>query len=331
MAIFGSGTLSADYAAEAEVTYNVSPTEEGSSEILYEGARDLYRIVAAAYISDIMIESSVLEGTGDMEVLTEGTIKDLKDKIVKKFKEIWAKIKEWFNRIIESVKVFFMSGETFANKYESALIEKAKTLKAESVVYEGYEYAIDADAIEGEVTSRVEKYKAVINKAIGNVDKETDTNEVVTAACENIGGGNIAEIKEDFTKKVRGGDIKVTIKNVGGKVSDMIKVCKNAKKLIKAIKDLKDKTEKSVNAAIADINKDEGANTIAKKTTLYNSIISVQQGLNSVGISLIKEQYRTYTSVLKKVFSVKVAKESVEPEVDTNDGSSLLESALNLL
>lgn len=326
MAIFGSTNLVENF---DERTYTVSPTEEGSAEIMYESTRELYKIVGAAYISDVMIESSILEGSTDISVVTEATLKEIKEKIINTFKKMIAKIKEWFKQLIESVKVFFMNGEKFAKEYGSALIKKAKDLKDDSVTYEGYEYKLQATDLKDKVVGFVEKYKKVVEGEIKNVTSATDTAEVAEKGFKAIGYETLTEAKEKFVEEVRGSVTKTTITGVGKNVSTMVDVCSKAKALINGIKELETKTEGAVKAAIADINKEEDAAVITKKTTLYNGIISVQQGFNTVATSLIKEQYRVYTSVLKAIWRYKPAKESFVG--DSNDGSSLFESAMNLI
>lgn len=328
MAIFGSTYLTGYDMGSYD---SVSPTEEGSEQILYEGSRDLYKIIAASYVSDIMIESSVLEGSADPEVLAEGTIKDMVKKIINKFKEILNKIIAWFKKVIENIMVLFMSGEKFAKKYETQLIEKAKKLKSDDVVYEGYEY-IEASKIGATASAWVDKF----NSVIGGIKAGDTAEDVIETAYKAIDSDytNVSEVKEGFVKFVHKGETsKTTVKGANNNVSEMINVCKKHKTLIDNMKELESKITKRINAYIKDLgtvndSESDAAKIISTKTSVYNSAIALNQGLNQTAISLIKEMYRTYTAVLKKIWSFKVSKESWG---GSDDGSSLLESALNQL
>lgn len=325
MAIFGS-----NYLVDTTPAYeSVSPTFEGSEQILVEGSRDIYKILGAAYISDIMIESSVLEGATNTEVLVEGALKELVDKIVKKFKEILAKIKAWFKKVFESIEIFFMSGEKFAKKYETQLVEKARKIKADDVTYEGFEY-IPAAQIATTAEAWVGKFVSVVD---GKVNKDTVATELIEKAYKAIDSKytSVAEVKTGFINEVhKGNESPDVIKGANKNVDEMISVCKKQKSLVDGLKKLEETITKRINAFIKDLGsseKEDEAKVINTKTTVYNAAINLNQGLNATAVSLVKEMYRTYTNVLKKILSFKVAKESFGDD-DVTNGSSLFESAL---
>ena len=86
MAIFTNTSYENDYVCE---NVNVEPTMEGSAQIMYEFASDIYKTISATYISDIMIESAISEGATNMEDVMEKTVSDFaksaKEKFIKLF------------------------------------------------------------------------------------------------------------------------------------------------------------------------------------------------------------------------------------------------------
>ena len=306
---------------------SVSPTTEGSEAILHEATSEIYKLIGAMYVSDIMIESSVLEGATDCDILVEGTFKDFVNKIIKKLKALRDKIVAWFKKVIQNITIFFMSGEKFVKTYETKILEKVKKIDPESVTWEGYDYAKYGTQILDTITDNINKYESKIK--YDSITAETKTDELIEKSYKeafNVDG--VTEVKELVEKEVRGGDSKETLKINASKVSDMITVCKKQKSIIDKIKEREEKTTKRINAFIADIPKETDAAIVTNKTKVANSIITLQQGLNATGVALVKEQYKVFTSVLKAVMTKGIVKESYG---DDDTGSSLFESALNTL
>jgi len=227
MAIFTSNKVLTENVNLPEVG-EIMPTMEASDQILYEFAEDMYKINAALYVSDVIIEQSVMEGAENPEALLENVVGDFFKKIVEAFKKLWAKIKAWFKEVIKTLEVQFMSGEKFIKKYKKELEDK----KATGFNYKGYKY--DVAKMEKSIDDVAKKASGYTNTDLGNLDKITKEDlekrlgDVAQLSgsefVEKVFGKAITDIKADITRDLRGNiDKELELKDFeGNSKSEMI-------------------------------------------------------------------------------------------------------------
>lgn len=337
MAIFGyNSDLYTSNIDESTIVH----TEECAYEINRESAEYLYKLVGGMYVSDIIIESSYGYDMNEMESVAEATLKEILKKAWEKLVEWKNKFVAWIKKVWKNILTMFMSAEKFATKYETELIEKSKNLGSD-FQYFGYDYNTDAIAQFRKFNSEMTKaIRDVKSEGIKNGDIEkfsNDTDPIKDAIKSFTGEGDtIADAKEAVTKAIRGGDEQKEVKVNTAIVKKMITLCKNYKQMKNAIKEAEDTTNKIFNDTISDLksqkvdDKDKaGAAVINKKISGYTAATSACTAMSTHCVSLIKEMYKVYGTQLKRVMKYKPANESYT--YNTNDDSSILESALNML
>lgn len=351
MAIFGNSQV-LESVTLPEVG-NILPTMEASDQIIYESAEEMYKINAALYVADIMIEQSLCEGAGNAEVLVEGVVGDFFRRIINMFKKMWAKIKEWFANVLKAIKILFMSGTEFVKKYKSELDKKNVT----GYIYNAYKYDVDKmnSAID-KVVNTNSKYVATklpdlkdatkesVENSLGDIAK-MDNTEWIEDLCGKYGIGsanNVSELKQEVVSICRDGmDTKLELKDFeGNSKSEMIKFIEGFKKCIDDIaKDNKD-TDKNFNNAIKAIESGErsykGGNSdvssaISKVASNMRSCLSISQAMYAVKKQMYEEVYRSFTSILKGYLTFKPKKEGFDETGATSGSSSILESAMKLV
>lgn len=324
-------------------------TMEASDQILYEAAEDFYKINAGLYISDILIEQAVTEGSADPEALMEGTIKDFFKKIIEALKKFWAKVKAWFKGVIENIKVLFMSGEKFIKEYEKKLKEK----KATGFKYRAYKYNSDASfklgTKVGAEAAKVLNLPTSINadasvedaKAKFGEIAELDSTDFVEKVCSSIASNckTISDIKKECIKVCHNNSDEPQdwVDFNGNSKDEMIDGVKNYKKSMDIVNKMATETDAKFSNLIKAFTsleksiKDNSSLTsvIGKVSTNAKSVISLYQGFNATAISLAKEEYATYLSILKR-YAVYKDKSATKESATTVEGS-LLESAMALL
>ena len=347
MAIFGSTGIFESDTNLPEVE-EVMGTMEGSDQILYEAAQDFYKINAGLYISDVLIEQAVTEGASDPEALMEGTVKDFFKRIIDAIKKFWAKVKAWFKNVIETIKVFFMSGEKFIKQYES----KLKAKNAKGFEYTAYKYTFGTankmyasiekacDKVIKDIPGKIGANTSVkaVKAAFGDAG-ELESADFVEKICK-AGASNastISELKNAMLKGTRNNsDEPQEWVDFNGNTKDyMISVVKDHKKTVSEI----EKYDKETEAKFANLvkayeslersmegGKSDALSIISKAASNARSALSILQGVNATYISLVREEYGTFVSILKR-YAVYKEKESTKESVE----GSLLESAMALL
>ena len=337
MAIFGyNSDMYTSHIDESTIV----PTEECAYEINRESAEYLYKLVGGMYVSDIIIESSYGYDMNEMESVAEATLKEILKKAWEKLVEWKNKFVAWIKKVWKNILAMFMSAEKFATKYETELIEKSKNLGSD-FQYFGYDYNTDAIAqfrkFNSEMTTAIRGVKLLKDKAADIENFNNDVDPIKDAIKSFTGEGDtIADAKETVTKAIRGGEEQKEVKVNTAVVKKMIGLCKNYKQMKNAIKEAEDTTNKIFNDTISDLksqkvddNDKVGAAVINKKISGYTAATSACTAMSTHCVSLIKEMYKVYGTQLKRVMKYKPANESYT--YNTNDDSSILESALNML
>lgn len=347
MAIFGivkESTMTNEF--EGQFNFTGSETELGT--ISMEAASDIYKIQAGMFVSDIMMESAIMEGASE-EVLLEGFAKDIFDKLIETFKKLWAKIKEWFNKAIRAIQILFMSGEKFVKKFENEITSKDTT----GYSYKGYKWnkgpvaklyeLKDYEKAEVAATTSIE---AAITDLLGTEFKEEKvTGEHVTKFKEEFfkklaNVDNLSEMKSEAIEKATGGE-KEEIENFEVySISEMISHIKDSKKTIAKLNKAQVNIKKDCDNAIKSLEnfrkslsteeKAKHSTTVTNLASIYRFLVSVSLAGVETATTVNKMQQREFEGALKGLLRYKGTKEGFN--YDSSKGStSILEAAMKMI
>ena len=301
----------------------IEGTTECGFEIAAEGYSDVHKLVSSMYITDILIEQKVMEGA-EAEPLVENAVKEFKDKAIKKFKEIVEKIKNWFKKVIDRLKVRFTSTKEFVNKYRSALLEKAQA--ANDYKPARHDFVREFD----------NTYKAMVAKmsdfAKANAESKSDDFVAGMAGAASPKAKSIADLKQVLIH-THVGEANNKSKVTASEVEDMIKYCDNSRIAIAALENIRDAGIKEINGFISDLNgSGKEVSVIHAATAKYNAAASAIQQLNTTCVKIVDDIVKEYVAVLRGLMMYKPAKESFTPdeELVEEKGQSLFETALKM-
>lgn len=319
------------------VNDNIEPTMEGSAQIMYEFASDMYKLISATYISDIMIESAITEGATDVQPLMEKTVKEFAKNAKEKFIELKNKIVAWFKNVIDKIKVFFMNSSKFIVKYEKAINDNIENIG--SFEYTGYKYSTSKANSPCDIgEAKIAELKGVVEKIGKTVTKdEGDTKyKIDETIAKTVGDAGVSGMKDDLIEKMRGGRTsKDIIKVAKNDVSSMIDAVKNSKQVIENIEKLRKKTNEALDGIIKEFdtaeNRNINANAVTTMAEYYNKGITAIQAVNTVAVNEENTRCRQFTAVLKKLATAKKKTTESFGDDDFVSGSSIFESALNML
>ena len=346
MAIFGSKT---EKQVETEIDVNlypsIRPTMESCDAILLEATEDLYKIRAGLYVADVLIEEKICtEGySEDIDVVAEATVKEAYDKVVKVFKDLWAKIQVWFKKVIDFFNVMKKAQEKFLKDNDKAIKEKAADANAmKGFSYPGYKFNPEAlntickkaeTIIKGEI-DRANSIDFDKTESVENLKIAKDVAEYEEHICGLISGGkNVSDVKNAVLAAGKGdkkdpSDPELTLNDIS--VDAMIKFCSDTG--ISAVKESQKAIDADLKKVIAKFEKeakkgkkDESATKgVTKVAPNYKKLIAINTGINSIRVDILKETNNQYMRALRKILNYKPApaKESV---------GSILESAMSLL
>jgi len=328
MAIFSNKMTPVPVVEQTEDTFvDMYPAIEGTVEhgfeIAAEGYSDVHKLVSSLYITDILIENAVMEGA-EAEPLIESSVKEFKDKAVKKFKEIVEKIKNWFKKVIDRLKVRFTSTKDFVSKYRDALLTKAQNANDYKPARHDF------------ITDFTNSYGAMVDKMADYAKDHAESKEDDFVA-KMIGNASpkaktISELKQVLVH-THVGEANKKSKLTASEVEDMIKYCDNSRVAIANLENIRDRGIKAINGFIAALNgsgKEVGA--IHAATAKYNAAASAIQQLNTTCVKIVDDIIKEYVAVLRGLMLYKPAKESYTPdeELMDNNTQSMFEAALKL-
>ena len=336
MAIF---TNTQYVAEEVEVYDDVNPTLEGATEILYEFSSDMYKLVGATYVADIMIENAVTEGATDVEALVEGTMSDFRKKASARLKELRAKIAAWFKKVIDKIKLFFTGSKNLIAKYKTQIVDNFGKMKDEDKSYQGYDY-MDLDEIDAAHSKAVDEIKGVFEFINKNEPTSEELDKKFVEAVQKAAGDDkvedVAALKDSFKLKLRGGKTE-SEKVVIADINKLIKVLASGDAVINKIKSYAGLVDSMIKRAISEIEKpekaDKDATPVTTKATVYNKLITAITGLTTTAVEVIQAANNDYFKVLKKVagYTEKAKKENKPETPASESASSIFESALGLV
>jgi len=328
MAIFNNNTFTSvmeqDESYIAEQYPYIMPTIEAAYEIACEGYADVHKLIAGLYVSDVLIETAVAEGS-DAEPLIEGAISDFLKKVKDKFIEIKNKIIAWFKKIIENLKIRFTSSAKFVQTYKKQIAEKAKTSAMANFTTTIHTKLIGADIV-GEVTKAIETIKTV-----ASTDKGSEKFPEIMAKKVHSKASTIGELKEAITNEIMGDEDKEK-RLSSSDVNKMIDFCSTINSTIEKLNGIKDKGTKAIDQFIKDLDKvNANEDKISKKVSNYNTAISAIQQMNTVGVSLVNKANSEFIAILRAFMLFKPAKESYSGEDLMEESNGIFESALNMI
>jgi hypothetical protein len=187
MSIFGTRRETTTTVAVESYKGYVQDDLAGLQMILAESARESFQLRAGMYISDVMMEETVLEGAATPEVLLEGFVKGSFDKIKRMFEALWAKVKSWFEAAKKTLQRIFLSGEAFIKKFK----EEIRSASKKGFTYEGFKYTLDAG--HGKVTAKLKTLNDEIAAAVG-----FDISHVIQDSQSSSISGDSGKHKESF-------------------------------------------------------------------------------------------------------------------------------------
>ena len=130
--------------------------------------RDIYKVMEAYYISDIIGEVQVIKEGANPEILLENIITSGFEKLKEIFKKFLAKIKEWFKKIKEWFKTFWLSGKEFTKEFGQRLRKKASSEEGKDYKYSGYKFTISkGKSLSDNLFNECEK---AVNLLCGNIE-----------------------------------------------------------------------------------------------------------------------------------------------------------------
>ena len=326
MAIF---TNTQYVAEEVEVYDNIEPTMESASEILYEFSSDIYKLIGAVYVSDIMIEGSVTEGATDVEALVEATMNEFVKKVIAKLKELKNKIVTWFKKVIANIKKFFNKSKDFLKKYKKRIVDNFKR-NGLSSSYEGYRYLEFEEIMDLSMRYMRPLSDIMVKEKIFNTDYSIDELErmYVTALQKGANDSTIEDhsaFKDSFLYKIRGNMTEPETIKVNNVLPYMTEV-DMAPSIIDLIEASCDVATTSIDKSIAfyDIMRGASDQYITMRTSIINKSITVIELISTTAVSTIQEALGHYFKMLYDIGMM-------DEETTKESSCSIFESALGLV
>lgn len=322
---------------------------------IVELTQDLFRVMEASDIADIIGEHQVVSEGASAEVVLENIIMGGFEKLKAAFVKFWNKIKAFFAEIKKQIKLLFMKCEKFVKEFEAEL--KAK--KAKGYKYMSHKYSFDSgvsqttgifDGVMGRIEKLLgvdagkaadmndsDKLKELIASASGDGYKTDEKYEETVIKRLKSGCESIGELKTELAKAFRGGNEASDKEELedfeGSSVTDMIKFIKESGKKISELEKKETKFNSTMSNIIKKIDnlatKKETSDSSYKFANMLSSylttLLNIGKAPIDVEVTAIKEISSAYESILKGYIRFKPAKESYVGE-STVPSNSLFES-----
>jgi len=337
---------------------NTIPTSEGHDLIITESAKESYQIRAGMYISDVMMEESVFEGTSTVDILLEGFATDMWTRIKSMFKTLMDKLKSWYEVVRRALSLIFSSGKEFVTKFETEIRGK----NPKGFKYKGFKYTIES------AQSAVSDKLGKIAKAHEDYAKDIEGNAVSSSAhqdaltkhkdtlqseynAENskeellkvLGAESLSEFQDNLKKACRNNETeKQEFESFNGPTrEEMMTSLKNKDKTINVITEKEKKATTLINRSITAIN--QAANKfkgddyskiapfVGHSSEMMRFTITLVSTIARVEIDAYKEEARDYQSILKTFLRFKVVKDSFNSIDGYTPSNSILEAAIRSL
>jgi hypothetical protein len=358
---------SLEYAAENYTGEYIEATDHSFAEIMCEHATETAQLESALYVTDVVIESKIVDGLMTEEeavAVAESAIGDFVKKIREKLAKLWEKVKGWFISLKNNIKVHFATTAKFFKEYENAIREKAKNNK---LIVKTYDYDLNkatglCDDFQSSLLTNlkslcgalgsckdVDSWKsAIIRNADIEVKENDNFEDVFWKNCKL--GSSYSDVKDKIYEAFHNGDAK-EIEASRLPIEDFIKYGKNDKltrdldeefKKVQAtykrsLDDLKTaeaavSKEKLISSKMTD---EQMSTNIGKYVRMVSSKVSTYTALygnaGQLHIALVEEYVKAGTKVCKTIVSKKAVTESAYGEGEYVSEGSLFDSILGTI
>lgn len=279
------------------------------------------------YFEDILIEGLYDLSTDNFTIITESVgekFVEIKDRLIKKIKELAIKFKNWILNLIRNIELKFKTGKMIANKYKSQIEEqykkRASKIKIRSKKYIFNDQFLDMTkkiTIEWSQKKIHDQYRRPLNNpdytyiaSISNVkdirvvnsDGSIDTNGVKEMIDSYYYGDN-AEIKERTLNEAIDVDLILFLLENG---KNNIKYYKNAvtvyeKRITERINEIKNTDENNFDST-EEFNRWVSVMTQAVKTATALNVAFAKETFR-----VFKDGYKFAVQVAKKLLNLKEA------------------------
>lgn len=329
-------------------------------------AEQSYMVADVVGAATIIHENSNGSDVDPVDV-QESVIKSGITKIKVAFQKFIAKIKEYYNRVINWFKAMFSNAGDFVKNYGDMIKKKAGKVKG--FHYTGYKYdqkagESKADSIRKSVDNKMQDIvkgydyigvahtskefnehmrKNVLKSSFDDDNKTSANEEVDNFLTKEFHVSDISELKTSVIEAYRNGDdSKSDIKDFeANSVSDMLDFIKSSGSLINKLQKQLHNYEEKTKSVISKLNKFEtvkedgdGADNIVANASYVSSLMSaflnVYKAPCEVEISVLKAMSHEYLGALKKFYNFKGNAVKESANVFDAEAYAMLENAIIL-
>lgn len=288
--------------ADLEAYEDLDAAAEALETITTEATNEMIEFQAASYLEDLVLENMMYTDFDEekIQATMEAAKEEKKEGLGQKIKNLWARIKEWFARVIRTISTHFQSGESLVAKYRKQIPTAMNQSKAK-ISYRPFN---DPDNVKKQIEGMVGRLKVVgkskeqILGLVGLSDKGGAKEKV-----ENIA----------YTKKE-----KVEQPISGMKADVVIQWAGDKKVHIDGLKKMQKDLDGEFKQMLAEINKGEGKNK-AEDAANFQFGIGVANSLISHMIVCVKQICNVCTAIIRKALS---GKHDPEKKVNTTAANS---------
>ncbi len=278
------------------------------------------------YFEEVIIEGLYDLSADNFTIVTESIgekFVEIKDKLIKKIKELAIKFKNWVLNLIRNIELNCKTGKMIVNKYKSQIEEQYKK-RASKIKIRSKKYKLDVDNV-------YNVWDTIFDAVEKSIDGHTEELNTYKAEIEITGQGRINVINnngalntENLIKVVNSfyydddGEVKERLLQDAIRLETIISVLENTKMVVKNSKKSINKYNSMLKEHLAEINnmkeedfnsKEEFNNCIKNTTTavkLYTAmgIFFVKQDMR-----IFKELYKFSQQISKKLLNLKEMKE----------------------
>ena len=297
-------------------------------------------------------EATVYAESGEEVVYTEGTLSDIKDKIVSFIKSVWNKIVGLFKRFMSMIDSWTKDDKEFLKKYKGELVKRAGKLK--DFTFNGYKFTIGNKPTLGiaHLTKKVTEVNADSFDKYTDEDQtednytdieEKERGELLAAMGGSSGTYTASEFSKELFELFRNGESsKTELENIditsvlgeleGSKTArkEAEKAFKDAKRIcddfIKEIERTDKTTIKSINGKDKDTDKNsiKASKILNHKARLIRMGLSALQTINGAHLTALKDQSRQNKAICVKIMSSVKAEAAGSWEYEIEEGTSFL-------
>lgn len=334
-------------AIEEGVEYSGLDLDEMAMSHVAESEENFNKIMMAIGVH----EASVYAESGEEVVYTEGTLSDIKDKIVSFIKAVWNKIVSIFKRFIAMFDAWNKEDGEFLKKYKGELVKRAGKLN--DFKFSGYKFTIEGKASKG-----IEKLESLstdyshgqFKGSIEDKDEENFDDKIETMrgnVIAEMGGSSSSLTASEFSKELfelfRNGDSskseleKIDLTSIMSEMVGSKKARKDAKdgydkarkacdKFIKKIESADKDTIKNIKGDKPDSDKAniQTSRNLNYQARMIRSLLSIMQVINGAHLTALKDQSRQNKAICVKIMSSVKAEAAGSWEYEIEEGASFL-------